>query len=107
MPRKIRIATTSLATLEDVQPPYNLRYPSTQENLELGLSLLEAAGSQGVDLACLPESFLSAGLPYTGDAIASAAQPIPGPAFNAVAACARKYSMNVVAGFPRNDGGKL
>ncbi len=107
MSRKIRVATTSLATLEDVKPPYNLRHPTAQGNLDLGLSLLEGAGSQGVDLACLPESFLSAGLPYTGEAIASAAQPIPGPAFDALADCARRYRMNVVAGLPTITDGKL
>jgi beta-ureidopropionase len=107
MSRKIRVATTSLATLEDVMPPYNLRHPSSQENLERGLSLLEGAGNQEVDLACLPESFLSAGLPYTGEAIASAAQPIPGSAFDAMADCARKYRMNVVAGLPTITDGKL
>src|SRR5512141_2872658 len=107
MNMKIRVATTSLATLEDVKPPYNLRTPTPQENLDLGLSLLDAAGRQGVDLACLPESFLSAGLPYTGEAIASAAQPIPGPAFDALAACARQHHMHVVAGLPVQTAGGL
>jgi hypothetical protein len=39
MPRRITVATTSLATFEDVTPLYNLRHPSKQENLDLGLSL--------------------------------------------------------------------
>lgn len=104
MSRIIRVATTSLATFEDVKPPYNLRYPTPQENLTRGLSLLEGAGKQKVDLACLPESFLSAGLPYTGAAIRSAAETIPGPAFTALADCARRYAMYVVAGLPLVDG---
>jgi beta-ureidopropionase len=107
MSRTIRVVTTSLATLEDVKPPYNLRYPAVQENLNLGLMLLEAAGKQGADLACLPESFLSAGLPYTSETIAAAAQPIPGPAFDALADCARQHKMYVVAGLPLVAGGKL
>jgi beta-ureidopropionase len=97
MARLVKIATTSLATLEDIAPPYNLRHPDPEDNLKLGLSLLEAAGEQGVDLVCLPEGFMAAGLP--GSQIRSIAQPIPGPAFNMVAQCALKYSMYVVAGF--------
>ena len=38
MSRKIRVATTSLATLEDVRPPYNLRTPALDEiEAEFGL----------------------------------------------------------------------
>ena len=43
MARMVKITTTSLATLEDVAPPYNLRYPDPQDTLALGLSLLDAA----------------------------------------------------------------
>jgi beta-ureidopropionase len=107
MNRKIRVATTSFATLEDVKPPYNLRHPSTSENLTLGLSLLDAAGKTGVDLVCLPETFIAAGLPYQGEVIRSVAEPIPGPTFDAVAELARKYSMNVVAGLHQNDNGVI
>lgn len=95
--RTIRIATTSLATLEDTAPPFNLRHPQPADTLQLGLSLLETAGEQGADLACLPEGFMAAGLPL--DRISSVAQTIPGPAFDAVAQCARRYAMYVVAGF--------
>lgn len=107
MPRNIRVATTSLATLEDVKPPFNLRNPEPRANLELGLSMLEAAGAQGVDLAVLPESLLSAGLPYAHAAIRAAAQSIPGPAFDAIADCARRHRMYVVAGLPILDGERL
>jgi beta-ureidopropionase len=97
MARLIKIATTSIATLEDTAPPYNLRHPDPADNLKLGLSLLEAAGEQKVDLVCLPEAFMAAGLP--GSQISSIAQTIPGPAFDQVAQYALKYSMYVVAGF--------
>lgn len=97
MARSIRIATTSMATLEDYAPPYNLRHPDPAENLKHGLGMLDAAGRQRPDLAVLPETFMAAGLP--SDAIRSVAETIPGPAFDAVADCARRYAMNVVAGF--------
>ncbi|MCY3018222.1 MAG: carbon-nitrogen hydrolase family protein [Planctomycetota bacterium] len=53
--------------------------------LKLALSHLETAGSQGVDIACLPEEF--AGMN---------AEPIPGPTTNAVAEVAKKHSMWVI-----------
>jgi predicted amidohydrolase len=97
MSRVIRVVTTSLATLEDTAPPYNLRHPSPDDNLELGLSMLKAAGAQGADLVCLPEGFAAAGLPL--ERVASVAEAIPGPIFDAVAEQARHYGMYVVAGF--------
>jgi beta-ureidopropionase len=97
MARTVRVATGSIATLEAFAPPFNLRVPDPAENLQLGLSLLDAAGAHGADLACLPETFVAAGLP--GDVIRAVAQPIPGPAFDAVAERARRYHMNIVAGF--------
>jgi beta-ureidopropionase len=100
MPRKISIATTSLATFEDVTPPYNLRHPSKQENLDLGLSLLDAAGKQQVDLACLPEAFTTAGMLYAASTFANVAEPLDGPTFQALAERARRYEMYVVAGLP-------
>src|SRR5206468_4453705 len=68
-----------------------------QDNLQLGLQLLDAAGKQGADFACLPEGFVAAGIP--GERLKEIAEPIPGPAFDAVADCARRYGMYVVAGF--------
>src|SRR5690348_8471473 len=97
MNRIAKIATTSIATLEDTAPPYNLRYPEPADTLELGLSLLEAAGANGADLALLPEGFMAAGLPASR--IRDIAEPLDGPSFQAVADCARRHSMYVVAGF--------
>ncbi len=97
MARIAKIATTSLATLEDTAPPFNLRYPDPAETRKLGLSLLDAAGAQGADLALLPEGFIAAGLPASD--IPKVAEPLDGPTFRAVAERARKYSMYVVAGF--------
>jgi beta-ureidopropionase len=97
MSRVARIATTSLATLEDTAPPYNLRYPNPADTLKLGLSMLDAAGAQGADLAVLPEGFMAAGLPASE--IPIVAEPLDGPSFQAIAEVARRHSMYVVAGF--------
>jgi predicted amidohydrolase len=97
MARIAKIATTSLATLEDTAPPFNLRYPNPGDTLKLGLSMLDAAGAQGADLAVLPEGFMAAGLPAT--AIPEVAEPLDGPSFKAVAEKAKRHSMFVVAGF--------
>jgi predicted amidohydrolase len=94
-----------LATLEDYAPPYNLRDPDPAENLRHGLAMLDAAGQQRPDLAVLPETFMAAGLP--SHKIRSVAESIPGPCFDAVAACAQRHSMNVVAGFFVSDGDRV
>jgi predicted amidohydrolase len=96
MPRMCRVVTTSTATLEAVQPPYNLRPPEPGANLSMGLSLVDAAGAQEPDLICLPEGFLGAGL--TIDRKPALAEPIPGPVFDQLAARARQYHTYVVAG---------
>ncbi|MBA3518298.1 MAG: carbon-nitrogen hydrolase family protein [Rhizobiales bacterium] len=96
MARTVRIATTSLATLEDTAPPYNLRHPDPADTLALGLSLLDAAGSQGADLVCLPEGFIAAGMP--GSRIREIAEPLTGPSMSAVAERAKRHGMYVVAG---------
>ena len=105
MSRIVKIATTSMATLEEYGSSFNYRQPDPADNLKLGLSMLEAAAQQGADLALLPETFMGAGLP-TG-AIRSVVQPIPGPAFDAVAECARRHAMNVVAGFFALEEGRI
>src|ERR1700754_2163109 len=95
MARTAKIVTTSLATLEDTAPPFNLRYPNPQDTLKLGLSMLDAAGAQGADLAVLPEGFMAAGLPATS--IPEVAEPL--------AAKARRHSMYVVFGaYTKVDG---
>jgi beta-ureidopropionase len=105
MARIITVATTSMATLEDYAPPFNLRHPSPRENLERCLDMLDAAGRQKPDLALLPETFVAAGLP--SGSIRSVAEAIPGPAFDAVSERARRHQMNVVAGFFVPDGERV
>ena len=67
--------------------------------------MLDAAGRQRPDLAVLPETFMAAGLP--SHAIRSVAESIPGPTFDAVADCAKRHAMNVVAGFFVSDGDRV
>lgn len=96
MARIVRVAATSMATLEGYAPPFNQRPPDLQDNLKLGLSILDAAGALGVDIACLPEGFMFAGMPTAR--LRSLAGPITGSSIQAVADCARRHSMYVVAG---------
>lgn len=105
MSRSITIATTSMATLEDYAPPYNLRHPDPAENLSRGLAMLDAAGQQRADLAVLPETFMAAGLP--SHAIRAVAESFPGPTFDAVADCAKRHAMNVVAGLFVSEGDRV
>jgi predicted amidohydrolase len=95
--RNVKIGITSLATFESIKPPYNLIEPSVQTNLELGLSLLDTAGKNKVDIAVLPETFAYAGI--SGKKIEGLAEEFPGKCIEAVAKKAAEYSMYVVAGF--------
>lgn len=96
MTKIVRIATTSLATLEDFSPPYNLSHPDPRATFARGLALIDAAGAQHADLVVLPETFMAAGLPASR--IAELAEPIDGPAFQALAERARRHRIHVVAG---------
>ncbi len=95
--KNVRIGITSLATFESIKPPYNLKEPSVAENLLLGLAVLDAAGSNKVDIVVLPETFAYAGI--DGKNISKVAESYPGPCVEAVAGKAKQYQMNVVAGF--------
>jgi len=105
MKHSVRVAVTSLATLEAVSPPYNLGPVDPRQNLERGISILEAAGAQGADIALLPETFMGAGMGSKEHR--AIAEPVEGPSYRRVAEQARKYSMNVVAGFVAIDAGCL
>jgi len=86
MPRKVRVATASLFS-PDVR--------RADENRADALAYVEAAGRDGADLVCLPETLLQAGTPRAERPIV---EPIPGPTFDALAAAARASRINVVAG---------
>jgi predicted amidohydrolase len=92
----IRLATTSMATLENRSPPYNLSHPDPKETFARGLALIDAAGAQKADLVCLPETFANAGLPRSR--AAEATEEPGGPAFQQIAERARANGINVVAG---------
>jgi hypothetical protein len=66
------------------------------QKLKLALECLDQAGSEGVDIACLPEEF--SGI---------AAEPIPGPTTKAIGALAKKHHMYVVCPIREQaDGGR-
>ena len=95
--KKIKLGLVSLATFESIKPPYNLREPSVEENLNLGLELLDTAGANKFDIALLPESFPYAGI--DGNNIGKLAENYPGKCVEAVARKAKEHKINVIAGF--------
>jgi N-carbamoylputrescine amidase len=67
-------------------------------NLKHACDLLEDAGKQGVQIACLPELFKSEYFCQTHDpAIFDLAETIPGPSTDALCPIAKKYNMVIVA----------
>lgn len=105
MPRHVRIVTSSLATFEAVNPPFNLRQPAIEENLSLAQSILETAAAFKPDLVLLPETFKTAGWP--GSEIKANAEPVPGPTFNMISKCARDGHYNLVAGHLVAEGDRI
>ena len=85
MPRKVRVATTSF---------YRRGEQTVADNLELAVALVEAAAADRADLVCLPETFLEVGIPRDQVPIA---EPIPGPAFEALSALAARHELWIVA----------
>jgi predicted amidohydrolase len=105
MNRIVRIATTSLATLEAVSPPYNLRQPDPDETFARAMALVEAAGAQHADLVCLPETFKTSG--FSGAAARRLAEPLDGPTIAGLAARARRHDINIVAGMLATVDGEI
>jgi predicted amidohydrolase len=64
-------------------------------NLTTALALLDSAGAAGADLAILPEYFDYLG---TDEGALAAAEPVPGPLTEAIAAKARTLGLWVLAG---------
>jgi predicted amidohydrolase len=96
MKKIVRVATTSLATLEAVSPPYNVGQPDPEETFSRAVTLLDAAGAQQADLVCLPETFKTAGLPSARSS--QFAEPLDGPTIAGLSHRARRHGMNIVAG---------
>jgi Carbon-nitrogen hydrolase len=92
----VRIVASSLGTLEQVSPPFNLSVPSYEDNLTRASDILKAAVRFQPDLVLLPETFASAGMPSS--AIPTAAEESDGPTTRMLRAAAREGRMYVVAG---------
>jgi len=104
MAKKIRIVTTSLATFEDTHPPFNIRFPDKDENLELAKSILKTASSYSPDVVLLPEVFLMAGHSFAK--VREMSEAITGPGFNMMSAAAKDGQMNIIAGHMTSEGEK-
>ena len=105
MSKIMRIVTSSFATLEDTHPPFNLRHPSPQENIDLAKSILDTAAGFQPDLMLLPETFMMAGMP--GSMLREVAEPIDGPTFSMLSAACREGHFNLVAGHVTLEGDRI
>jgi predicted amidohydrolase len=101
----VRIVTSSLGTLEQVSPPFNLSVPTFEENIRRAVDILEAAAAFTPDLVLLPETIGLAGMPASE--IARVAEEVDGPTARLLGSLARKGSMNLVAGHLVRDGGRI
>jgi len=108
--RKVKIGVISfLRSLQGWEPP-----TTTKENIRQALDWIDAAGKEGCDIVCLPESFNIVGTPAlfgsgVGDpeAILAAVEEIPGPISEAVAAKARQHDMYVIPVYLVRDKGRI
>ena len=105
MSRKIKIVTSSFATFENTNPPYNIHPPSAEQNISLAKEIIETAISFSPDVVVLPETFKLAGMP--SEMISQFAEPIPGPTFNMLADLAKKGNTYIIAGHMVNEEGKI
>lgn len=78
-----------------------------EENLAKAISMLEDAAAKGVQVACLPELFMSEYFCQKEDtATFDLAEPIPGPTTEALGKVAKKTGMVIVASlFEKRTGG--
>ena len=81
--KKVKVAAISLV------------WDEGHRTLENALKALDEAGAAGADLACLPE-----------ECVYQAAEPIPGPASEAIAKKAAQYKMWVVGNLREREGDK-
>jgi beta-ureidopropionase len=105
MPKKVRIVTSSFATLENTKPPFNIHPPQPEENFNLAKEILTAAGAYNPDLVLLPETFMWAGRSFEN--IKETAETIPGPTFNMLSEMAKQFNMYIVAGHVVKENGKI
>jgi hypothetical protein len=105
MPKIVRIITSSLGTLEQVTPPFNLSVPRFEDNVKRASDILEAAARFQPDLVLLPETFGLAGMPASQ--IPKVAEESGGPTAQMLSAMAKNGHMNLVAGHLVRDGGRV
>lgn len=106
MPKYLRIVTSSFGTFEAITPPYNLREPNPEENIERAISILDTAKSFNPDLVLLPETFKMAGIGSAN--IKEIAEPLSGPTVHLLAYQARQGNFNLIAGhILDNENGQL
>ena len=68
-----------------------------RQNLDKAIELLESAGKQEVNMAAIPDYFLT-GYPLTKENVAKGAEPIPGPTTDELSKVAEKYKMYILGG---------
>jgi predicted amidohydrolase len=105
MSKIVRIVASSLATLEQVAPPFNLSVPQREDNFKRAADILKAAAHFQPDLVLLPETFALAGM--TASEMAKAAEENEGPTSRMLSAMAREGRMYVVAGHLVREQGRL
>ena len=105
MPRRIKIVTSSFATFENTNPPYNIHPPTPEENISLAKQIIETGNSFNPDVIVLPETFKLAGM--SGEMTSQNAESIPGPTFNLLSGLAKSGKTNIIAGHMVSEGGKI
>ncbi|KAK3279809.1 hypothetical protein CYMTET_12329 [Cymbomonas tetramitiformis] len=98
-PNVIRVATSSLATLEATRPPFNIKTPDIDETIQSAISLVKSAAAAGADLVVLPETFAYAGLPIEA-MIEDAVNPQGKgqAALRHICQLAAQYKVNIILG---------
>ena len=105
MSRKIKIITSSFATFENANPPYNIHPPTAEDNIHLAKEIIATASGFNPDVVVLPETFKMAGMP--SEVTSQIAEPVPGPTFNMLADLAKKGNTNIIAGHMVIEEGKI
>ena len=90
-PRKVKIGTVYLRPKQS----------TPQKNLKLWCEQIDAAGKLGLDIVCLGETITRVG---TNATLQDVAEPIPGPATEALGEAARRNKLWVVAGLTERVG---
>lgn len=93
-PRKAKIGTVYLRP----------RDSTPQQNLNLWIEQVDAAGKLGLDIVCLSESILTVG---TQAKISEVAESVPGPVTKRLGEAAQRNRLWVVAGLMERDGNHL